>query len=169
MPYVNGGKENSADIELHYEDHGSGDPVILIHGYPLSGSSWEKQMPALLNEGYRVISSDRKGFGKSSQPTEGYNYDAFAEDLHKLITHLKLQEFTLVGFSDGRRRDRAVLREIRLQGCQQGSDHRWRASVLFPARPKAGLPIRGSRLKTRAGRLHQGRLSAVRYAMVENN
>ena len=101
MPYVTVGKENSADIELYYEDHGSGKPVVLIHGYPLSGASWEKQVPALLEGGYRVITYDRRGFGKSSQPTEGYNYDTFAEDLHKLITHLKLQDFSLVGFSMG--------------------------------------------------------------------
>jgi non-heme chloroperoxidase len=75
--------------------------VVLIHGYPLSGASWEKQVPVLLNAGYRVITYDRRGFGRSSQPTDGYNYDTFAEDLHKLITHLKLQDFTLVGFSMG--------------------------------------------------------------------
>lgn len=101
MPYVTVGKENSGNIELYYEDHGSGKPVVLIHGYPLSGASWEKQVPALLKAGYRVITYDRRGFGKSSQPTEGYNYDTFAEDLHKLITQLKLQDFSLVGFSMG--------------------------------------------------------------------
>lgn len=101
MPYVAVGKENSGNIELHYEDHGKGQPVILIHGYPLSGSSWEKQLPALLNAGHRVITYDRRGFGKSSQPTTGYNYDTFAEDLHKLITHLELRDFALVGFSMG--------------------------------------------------------------------
>ena len=101
MPYVTVGKENSADIELYYEDHGSGQPVVLIHGYPLSGASWEKQVPPLLEAGYRVITYDRRGFGKSSQPTQGYNYDTFAADLQKLITHLKLQDFTLVGFSMG--------------------------------------------------------------------
>jgi non-heme chloroperoxidase len=101
MPYITVGKENSGDVELYYEDHGSGKPVVLIHGYPLSGASWEKQVPVLLNAGYRVITYDRRGFGKSSHPTEGYNYDTFAEDLHKLITHLKLQDFTLVGFSMG--------------------------------------------------------------------
>lgn len=101
MPYVTVGKENSANIELYYEDHGSGKPVVLIHGYPLSGASWEKQTPELLNAGYRVITYDRRGFGRSSQPTDGYNYDTFAEDLHKLITSLKLQDFTLVGFSMG--------------------------------------------------------------------
>lgn len=101
MPYVTVGKENSGNIELCYEDHGSGQPVVLIHGYPLSGASWEKQVPALLEAGYRVITYDRRGFGKSSQPTEGYNYDTFAEDLHKLVTQLKLHDFTLVGFSMG--------------------------------------------------------------------
>ena len=101
MPYVTVGRENSADIELYYEDHGSGKPVVLIHGYPLSGASWEKQVPALLDAGYRVITYDRRGFGKSSQPTEGYNYDTFATDLHTLITHLRLEDFSLVGFSMG--------------------------------------------------------------------
>jgi non-heme chloroperoxidase len=101
MSYVNVGKENSTDIDLYYEDHGSGDPVILIHGYPLSGASWEKQVPALLAAGCRVITYDRRGFGKSSQPTAGYNYDTFAEDLHKLVTRLKLKSFSLVGFSMG--------------------------------------------------------------------
>jgi len=101
MPYVTVGKENSGNIELYYEDHGSGQPVVLIHGYPLSGASWEKQVPVLLEAGYRVITYDRRGFGKSSQPTEGYNYDTFAEDLHKLLTQLKLHDFTLVGFSMG--------------------------------------------------------------------
>jgi len=101
MPYVNVGKENSGDIDLYYEDHGSGKPVVLIHGYPLSGASWEKQVPALLDAGHRVITYDRRGFGKSSQPTTGYNYDTFAEDLRKLVTHLKLSDFALVGFSMG--------------------------------------------------------------------
>jgi non-heme chloroperoxidase len=101
MPYVTVSTENSGNIELYYEDHGSGKPVVLIHGYPLSGASWEKQVPVLLNAGHRVITYDRRGFGNSSQPTEGYNYDTFAEDLHKLIAHLKLQDFALVGFSMG--------------------------------------------------------------------
>src|SRR6202795_1531412 len=101
MPYANVGKENSGEIELYYEDHGSGDPVVLIHGYPLGGASWGKRVPGLLAEGHRVIPYDRRGFGKSRQPTTGYNYDTFAEDLHKLVTHLKLRDFTLVGFSMG--------------------------------------------------------------------
>jgi non-heme chloroperoxidase len=101
MHYVKVGKENSTDIELYYEDHGSGDPVVLIHGYPLSGTSWEKQLPVLLSAGRRVITYDRRGFGKSSHPTSGYNYDTFAEDLHKLVSHLKLRNVALVGFSMG--------------------------------------------------------------------
>ncbi len=101
MPYITVGKENSGDIQLYYEDHGSGDPVVLIHGYPLSGASWEKQVPGLLEAGHRVITYDRRGFGKSSQPATGYNYDTFAEDLHKLVTHLKLRDFALIGFSMG--------------------------------------------------------------------
>jgi non-heme chloroperoxidase len=101
MPYVTVGKENSGDVELYYEDHGSGDPVVLIHGYPLSGASWEKQLSALLPAGHRVITYDRRGFGNSSQPATGYNYDTFAEDLHKLVRHLNLRDFALVGFSMG--------------------------------------------------------------------
>src|ERR1700729_848037 len=101
MPYVTAGKENSGDIELYYEDHGEGQPIILIHGYPLSGASWEKQLPLLLKAGRRVITYDRRGFGKSSQPTSGYDYDTFAQDLNKLITKLDLRNCALAGFSMG--------------------------------------------------------------------
>jgi non-heme chloroperoxidase len=101
MSFVTVDKENSGNIDLYYEDHGSGQPVVLIHGYPLSGASWEKQVSALLNAGHRVITYDRRGFGKSSQPTTGYNYDTFAEDLRKVIQHLELRDFALVGFSMG--------------------------------------------------------------------
>ena len=101
MPYIEVGKENSAPISLYYEDHGSGQPIVLIHGYPLSSSSWEKQIPVLLDAGFRVIAYDRRGFGKSSQPTSGYNYDTFAEDLHQVVQHLKLKKFVLAGFSMG--------------------------------------------------------------------
>src|SRR4030081_2496501 len=101
MPYVTVGQENSGTIDLSYEDHGSGKPVVLIHGYPLSGRSWERQTLALLREGYRVVTYDRRGFGKSSQPATGYDYDTFAGDLRKLITVLELRDVTLVGFSMG--------------------------------------------------------------------
>ena len=101
MPYITVGKENSANIDLYYEDHGSGQPVVLIHGYPLSGASWEKQVPVLLSAGYRVITYDRRGFGRSDQPTTGYNYDTFAADLEKIVKKLKLHDFVLAGFSMG--------------------------------------------------------------------
>ena len=101
MPYVSVGAENSGRIDLYYEDHGAGTPVVLIHGYPLSGQSWEKQVPVLLDAGHRVITYDRRGFGASSQPTVGYDYDTFAADLHALMEQLDLRDATLVGFSMG--------------------------------------------------------------------
>jgi non-heme chloroperoxidase len=102
MPFVKVGTENSADIEIHYNDHGSGKPIVLIHGYPLDGNSWERQERVLLESGYRCISYDRRGFGKSSQPTTGYDYDTFAADLKALLDHLALdQDVVLAGFSMG--------------------------------------------------------------------
>jgi len=101
MHRITVGTENSAPIEIHYEDHGSGQPVVLIHGYPLNGASWEKQERVLLQAGYRVITYDRRGFGKSSQPTVGYDYDTFAADLNALLDHLNLTDVVLVGFSMG--------------------------------------------------------------------
>ena len=101
MSTITVGTENSTDIELHYEDHGSGQPVVLIHGYPLDGSSWEKQTHAILEAGYRVITYDRRGSGKSSQPTVGYDYDTFAADLKVVLDTLDLTEVVLVGFSMG--------------------------------------------------------------------
>lgn len=95
------GHENSAPIRLHYEDVGSGTPVVLIHGWPLSGRSWEKQVPALVKAGHRVITYDRRGFGQSSQPWEGYDYDTFAADLQALLNHLDVRDVALVGFSMG--------------------------------------------------------------------
>jgi non-heme chloroperoxidase len=102
MPSINVGTENGADIELHYNDHGAGTPVVLIHGYPLDGNSWERQERVLLAEGYRCISYDRRGFGRSSQPTTGYDYDTFAADLRALLDNLALdQDVVLTGFSMG--------------------------------------------------------------------
>jgi non-heme chloroperoxidase len=95
------GKENSTSIDLYYEDHGSGSPVVLIHGWPLSGASWEKQTAALLAAGHRVITYDRRGFGRSSRPGTGYNYDTFAADLNTVLTTLDLTDVALVGFSMG--------------------------------------------------------------------
>jgi non-heme chloroperoxidase len=101
MPYITVGAENSGRIDLYYEDHGSGPPMVLIHGYPLSGRAWDKQLPALLDAGRRVITYDRRGFGNSSQPTCGYDYDTFAADLNKLLDELDLKGTTLVGHSMG--------------------------------------------------------------------
>lgn len=101
MPYITVDKENSGSVDLYYEDHGAGKPVVLIHGWPLSGRSWEKQVPALLDAGHRVITYDRRGFGESSRPASGYDYDTLAKDLHKLIAKLELREVSLVGFSMG--------------------------------------------------------------------
>jgi non-heme chloroperoxidase len=101
MATVTVGTENGNDIDLYFEDHGSGPPVVLIHGYPLNGRSWERQERALLGAGYRVINYDRRGFGLSSQPTVGYDYDTFAADLNVLLEHLALDDVLLVGFSMG--------------------------------------------------------------------
>jgi non-heme chloroperoxidase len=101
MSYIAVGQENSGPIELYYEDHGSGRPVVLMHGYPLSGRAWDKQLPALLDAGHRVITYDRRGFGKSSQPAAGYDYDTFARDLHTILETLNLSDVTLVGHSMG--------------------------------------------------------------------
>jgi non-heme chloroperoxidase len=95
------GAENDQPIEIYFEDHGAGQPVVLIHGYPLNGHSWEKQERVLLEAGYRVITYDRRGFGNSSQPTVGYDYDTFTADLNALIEHLDLNDIVLVGFSMG--------------------------------------------------------------------
>jgi pimeloyl-ACP methyl ester carboxylesterase len=101
MSTITVGKENSTSIDLYYEDHGSGSPVVLIHGWPLSGASWEKQTAALLAAGHRVITYDRRGFGRSSKPAVGYHYDTFAADLDKLLKKLDLRKVALVGFSMG--------------------------------------------------------------------
>ncbi len=127
MPRVNVGVENSAPIEIHYEDHGSGDPIVLIHGYPLDGNSWERQERALLAEGYRVVSYDRRGFGRSSQPTVGYDYDTFAADLNTLLEHLQLQDVVLAGFSMG---TGEVVRYLGTHGSQ-----RVRRAILIGAIP----------------------------------
>src|SRR6202051_4978594 len=99
--YINVGQENSTPIEIYYEDHGSGSPVVLIHGWPLSGAAGEKQTAALLAAGHRVITYDRRGFGRSSKPAVGYNYDTFSADLDVVLNTLKLTDVALVGFSMG--------------------------------------------------------------------
>jgi non-heme chloroperoxidase len=101
MSAIKVGQENSHPIEIYYEDHGSGSPVVLIHGWPLNGDAWEKQTAALLAAGHRVITYDRRGFGRSSKPGDGYNYDTFAADLNALLSALDLTGVSLVGHSMG--------------------------------------------------------------------
>ena len=101
MPTVTVGQVNNTAIEIYYEDHGAGQPVVLIHGYPASGRAWDRQVPALLEAGYRVITYDRRGFGRSSQPVVGYDYDTFAADLHALLEHLDPRDAVLAGHSMG--------------------------------------------------------------------
>jgi len=127
MPYVTVGTENDAPIQIHYEDHGSGHPIVLIHGYPLDGNSWERQERDLLANGYRVITYDRRGFGRSSQPTVGYDYDTFAGDLKALIEHLDLSDVVLGGFSMG---SGEVTRYLATYGSE-----RVRKAALFGAIP----------------------------------
>jgi len=95
------GSQNSTDIEIYYEDHGEGQPLVLIHGYLLNGNFWERQLQILIEAGYRVITYDRRGFGRSSQPTVGYDYDTLTADLNSLLDHLQLHDVVLVGFSMG--------------------------------------------------------------------
>lgn len=121
------GTENDLPIDLHYTDQGSGRPVVLIHGWPLSGRSWERQVPALISAGYRVITYDRRGFGQSSQPWEGYDYDTFAADLDALMTYLDLEDSVLIGFSMG---GGEVVRYLANHGS-----HRVRKIVLASAIP----------------------------------
>jgi peroxiredoxin len=128
MPFLTVGHENSADIRLHYEDHGVGRPVVLIPGYPLDGRSWERQEAALLGEGYRVISYDRRGFGRSSKPTVGYDYDTLAQDLGILLDVLGLRDVVLVGFSMG-------TGEVARYLGRHGSDRVAKAAFLAPLQP----------------------------------
>jgi pimeloyl-ACP methyl ester carboxylesterase len=116
MAKLSVGTENGAAIELNYEDHGSGRPVVLIHGWPLSGRSWEAQVHALVEAGHRVIAYDRRGFGQSSQPWGGYDYDTFTADLDALLTHLDVRDAALVGFSMG---GGEVVRYIATRGTER--------------------------------------------------
>ena len=101
MPYLELSAAKSPAVQLHYQDYGDGPPVVLIHGWPLSGRTWEAQVGPLVQAGYRVVTYDRRGFGASSQPWTGYDYDTFAQDLEALLKHLSLEKVTLVGFSMG--------------------------------------------------------------------
>ena len=128
MPRITVGQENSAPIEIHYEDHGSGRPIVLIHGFPLSGSAWEKQERVLLEAGYRVITYDRRGFGYSSQPSVGYDYDTFSADLNTLMEQLDLRDAVLVGHSMG---SGEVIRYLAVYGSARVR----KAAVLSPLEP----------------------------------
>jgi non-heme chloroperoxidase len=127
MPHIKVGTENDTDIKIYYEDHGSGQPVVLIHGYPLNSDSWERQEPELLSAGYRVIRYDRRGFGHSSRPTTGFDYNTFAADLNALLEQLSLEDVVLVGFSMG---TGEVIRYLGKYGSA-----RVRKGVLFGAIP----------------------------------
>jgi pimeloyl-ACP methyl ester carboxylesterase len=126
MPFITVGKENTADIEIYYEDHGSGRPIVLIHGYPLDGQSWERQLPALLTAGHRVITYDRRGFGRSSRPTTGYDYDTFASDLHVLMTAHRARPPRRHPdrLLDGHWRGRALPWHLRIRPGRRGGVHR---------------------------------------------
>jgi pimeloyl-ACP methyl ester carboxylesterase len=136
------GQENSTDIELYYEDHGSGQPVVLVHGFPVDGHSWERQAAVLLDAGYRVIAYDRRGFGRSSQPTTGYEFDTFAADLDRLMTALDLSDVALVGFSMG---SGEVARYLARYGSARVSRAAFLAALgthlLAPAAGVEGVPI----------------------------
>jgi non-heme chloroperoxidase len=128
MGRIHVGIENSDSITLHYEDHGAGAPVVLIHGFPLSGQSWEKQIHALLDAGHRVITYDRRGFGASSQPTAGYDYDTFTNDLDTLMTSLDLHDVALVGHGMG-------TGEVSHYLAARGSARVHKAALLAPLPP----------------------------------
>ncbi|MEU5562450.1 alpha/beta fold hydrolase [Micromonospora musae] len=128
MPFITVGTENSAPIDLYYEDHGSGQPIVLIHGFPFNGATWEKQTMPLLNAGYRVITYDRRGFGSSAQPTMGYDYDTFSADLDVLLSELDLRDVILVGHSMG---TGEVTRYLGAYGSQRVN----RAIMLAPLAP----------------------------------
>ena len=121
MAYINVGKENTAPIDIYYEDHGSGRPIVLIHGFPLSGVAWEKQVSALLKAGYRTITYDRRGFGKSSQTGIGYDFDTFTSDLNTLMESLDLRDAHARWSFDGRRRSSTLLWNSRSETCETGS------------------------------------------------
>jgi non-heme chloroperoxidase len=128
MPYIKVDKENSAHVKLYYEDHGSGQPVVLIHGFPMDGSAWEKQKLALLQAGYRTITFDRRGFGRSDQPAIGYNFDTFARDLAKVIDELDLRDVVLMGHSMG---TGEIVRYLATRGSKRVA----RAVLISPLQP----------------------------------
>lgn len=136
MGYITVGQQNSTPVELYYEDHGAGQPVVLIHGYPLNGASWERQTREIVKAGYRVITYDRRGFGNSSKVTSGYDYDTFASDLDKVLTALDLTDVILVGFSMG---TGELARYARLFGTERVAKFAFLAS-LEPGMLGQGVP-----------------------------
>ncbi|WP_329179049.1 alpha/beta fold hydrolase [Streptomyces sp. NBC_01477] len=128
MGRITVGSENTTTVELYYEDHGEGQPVVLIHGFPLDGASWERQIPALLKAGHRVITYDRRGFGRSSRPSAGYDYDTFAADLKVLMDTLDLRDAVLAGFSMG-------TGEVTRYLGSHGSDRVAKAALFGPIPP----------------------------------
>ena len=162
MPMLKVAHEGTHPVELHYEDYGSGKPVVLIHGWPLSGRSWEAQVPALVAAGHRVIAYDRRGFGGSSQPWSGYDYDTFAADLNELMTQLDLQHATLVGFSMG---GGEVARYISTYGTKRVAKAVFAAAVTPYLYKSADNPDGGLDDATIAG--FKGGISADRIAFLE--
>lgn len=128
MPFITVGFENSGPVELYYEDHGTGQPVVLIHGFPLSGVAWEKQVPELISAGFRTITYDRRGFGYSSRAATGYDYDTFAADLNALMSELDLRDAILVGHSMG-------TGEVTRYLSTYGSDRVSKAVLISPIPP----------------------------------
>ncbi|MFD5467574.1 alpha/beta fold hydrolase [Kitasatospora sp. NPDC127059] len=159
MPFITVGEENAGSIDLYYEDHGSGRPVVLVHGWPLNGASWEKQEAALLAAGHRVITYDRRGFGASDKPASGYDqdHDTFAADLHAVLCRLDLRNVVLVGFSMGMRpcgapfsttrRAPAMLRESGTAVERSGS-----VRSASPWTTRTGTPIRARSARKSASR-----------------
>ena len=163
MPMLKVGAEGAKPVEIYYEDHGAGKPVVLIHGWPLSGRSWEAQTPALIAAGYRVITDDRRGFGWSSQPWSGYDYDTFAADLDALMTQLDLKAATLVGFSMG---GGEVARYISTYGAGRVSKAVFAAAVPPYLYKSADNP--GGGLDDATIAKFQGGVSADRMAFLDN-
>ena len=163
MPYVTVGQDNTADVALYYEDHGAGPPVVLIHGWPLSSRSWEPQVAALVEDGYRVITYDRRGFGASSQPWDGYDYDTLAADLHTLIEHLDLTGAALVGFSMG---GGEVARYVSRYGTERVAKAVFAAAVPPYLYKSADNPEGGIDDATLTGYFHDG-IRADRVAFVD--
>ena len=159
MPKLAIALENEVPVRLYYEDHGAGDPVVLIHGWPLSGRTWENQVPALVEAGHRVITYDRRGFGWSSQPWSGYDYDTFASDLDALMQSLDLRDATLVGFSMG---GGEVARYVGKYGTDRVSKAVFAAAVppfLFKSKDNPEGPLTDAAIAERETAVRKDRLA----------